>query len=253
MSLYITGKEAMMLLTISTRQRLNQLVREKGIEFKNTGAGLPNVYLKSDIERCIKPKTTSIKIKPSIKTPTVPKRKKKTKAEVEKEIDTTQVNITEKKERIKKAKELKPKELKIEEPQPEEYNPPLKPPPKNDDGTFTPLNPIGQAEFLRVEKELQENGTLVHVDRSILIAYAISYQRFINATTMSAMEDDVNMDAFGKQTMHVQFQIADKALSQMMKLSASMGIGVRNRIGLDIKKEKKESIFDVINADKDEF
>jgi len=220
---YITGKAAQLILNITTRQGLHKIVKEKKISVKSQGAGKANLYLESDIKEVAK-KTNDQRLK------TNPKLKKK--IEIKKKL------ISKKKEVIKKDQDQKPDILKNE--------------PKNtnlDDEEFNPLNKIGQSEFLRVEKLLLKNGTYEEVDRSLLLFYAISYQKYINAVTMSAQQDDVTMNDFGDLKVHPYFQVADKTFSHMQKLAVMLGIGVKSRVGLEIKKPKKKSVFDILNQD----
>jgi len=222
---YITGKQAQLILNITTRQGLNKIVRANNITIKSQGPGKANLYLESDIKEVAK-KTNAQRSK------TNPKLKKK--------IETKKKVIAKKKEVIKKDQEQKPDVLKNES--------------KNtnlDDEEFTPLNKIGQSEFLRVEKLLIKNGTYEEVDRSLLLFYAISYQKYINAVTMSALQDDVTMNDIGDLKVHPYFQVADKTFSHMQKLAVMLGIGVKSRVGLQIKEQKKKSVFDMLNKDEE--
>lgn len=211
---YITGKQAQLILKITTRQGLHKIVKEKNISIKSQGAGKPNLYLESDIKKVAK-KTNTQRLK------TNPKLKKK----IEKKNRIVKKNIDSIEDSKKNAKE----DLNQED--------------------FNPLNKIGQDEFLRVEKLLKANGTYEDVDRSLLLFYAISYQKYINAVTMSAQQDDTTMDDMGNLKIHPYFTVADKTFSHMQKLAVMLGIGVKSRVGLDIKKGKKKSIFDTLNQE----
>ena len=233
---YISGKEAMMLLGISTRQRLNQLVREKGIEFKSTGVGLPNVYLKSDIEKHIKPvkppKPPRViiprkKRKKIPETPPPPKRKKKTMIEVKKEIEIVQKNI----EHLKNKDEIK-KEIGF----------------LNQD----PLNEIGKEHFNYLREQLIKDGTYQEKDVGLLQSYCISYQNYIHHSNQSNSEFGTTIDNLGNVKISPHFIVADKCLIQMAKIGSILGIGARSRVGLPIKEPKKESVFDILNV-KEEF
>jgi len=222
---YITGRQAQQILNITTRQGLHKIVKEHKISVKSQGAGKPNLYLKIDIETVAK-KTN--------------KQREKTNPHLKPKVEAKKKDIAKKKQVIKKDQEQKPDILKNES--------------KNtnlDDEEFTPLNKIGQSEFLRVEKLLIENGTYKEVDRSLLLFYSISYQKYINAVTMSASQDDVTMNDFGDLKVHPYFQVADKCFSHMQKLATMLGIGVKSRVGLEIKKEKKKSVFDMLNKDEE--
>jgi len=211
--MYVTGKEAQLILNITTRQGLHKIVRENNVEIKKQGAGKPNLYLKSDIEKYTVANEKNIK---RYKNKSANK-----KAEVKKK------TIEEKKEKA-------------------EY--------KQKRGLLNnnPLNDIGQEVFNDLREQLIKNGTFEDKDISLLQAYCVSYQKYINAINQSADKMDLTVDDFGNEKPHPYFQIADKCLSQMDKIAKSLGIGVKNRVGLEIKREKKKGIFDVLN-EKEEF
>ena len=110
------------------------------------------------------------------------------------------------------------------------------------------LNEIGQDEFNRVVELLKENGTYKEQDRALVLTYAVSYQNWVYATIASAKQDNTTTDQFGTLKLHPYFTVAEKCATQMSKNAAMLGIGIRSRIGLDIKEKKKESIFDVLNS-----
>ena len=206
---YITGKQAQLILNVTTRQSLNRIVKNKKITIKSQGAGKPNLYLESDIKEVAK-KTNTQRLK------TNPKLKKK--------IEKKKKIITKKKDESKKRKQLGF---------------------LNDN----PLNETGQEVFNQLREELIENNTFQEKDISLLQAYCVSYQKYINAINQSADKLDITHDDFGNEKVHPYFTIADKCLSQMDKISKTLGIGARNRVGLDIKKGKKKSIFDTLDQE----
>lgn len=204
---YITGKQAQQILSITTRQGLAKIVKANNIETKSQGAGKPNLYNKSDIENYIKNNKKNIeKYKPKA---TIKKVEKKTKQIIEK-------------------KEVQTKKKKTGL--------------LNDN----PLNEVGQEVFNTLLEELVENGTFQDKDISLLQAYCVSYQKYINAINQSAEQMDTFMDDFGNVKIHPYFSIADKCLSQMDKLSKALGMGARNRIGLEIKEKKTAGIMDIL-------
>ena len=89
-------------------------------------------------------------------------------------------------------------------------------------------------------------------DRALVLVYAINYQNYIFATLASSREDNTTTDQFGTLKLHPYFQVAKECASQMTKIANLLGLGVRSRIGLEIKKEKKVSVFDILNQ-KEEF
>jgi len=209
---YITAKEALKILDVSTTRTLQRYKEKYNIKTKSTGVGKLTLYFKSDIKKCkiekqSKDKYTNKKV--------IKKNEDKKIATIQK-IDNTKTEIQKNKQSL-----------------------------TNED--FNPLNKIGQDEFIRIEKLLIDKGIIDELDRGILIAYCISYQKYIHAVTQSANNDDTTMDDFGNLKVHPHFTIADKCLTQMNRLAGILGIGVRNRQGLDIKKGKKSSMMAILD------
>lgn len=245
--MYLSSNQSMQLLQITTRQGLFKIVKNHNITVKSQGVGKPNLYLKSDLERYMKDNAKNIKIRKNpqviekaekiVKVRDTKKEKHlKVKAQVKKEVDTE----IEKDFKVTEIREQKEKEIKKDLELP------------NDEEIESPLNKVGMAEFQRVTDLLIEQGTYKEVDRALVLAYAISYQKYIFSTVASAKMDDTTMNDFGDLKIHPYFQVADKCLTQMNKLATMIGIGSRSRVGLDIQQKKKESIFDILNS-KDEF
>lgn len=259
--MYLNPHDAMELLQITTRQGLYKIVTNNSISFKSQGAGKPNLYLKSDIEnykinnakniKTYKKKIIIKKVEKKVKDIEAKKNKNiKLKKETKKILKIDKVkseNFTEVrgKENIKKAIEDF-----VEEKLDEEIEP-KKPTAPTSDEMQNPLNHIGKDEFNRVTDILIANGTYKEQDRALVLAYAISYQKYIYAVSASAMEDDTTSDQFGNLKVHPYFTVADRCLGHMLKASERLGIGVRSRIGLEIKQPKKETIFDMINQDEE--
>ena len=220
---HISGKEAQLILGITTRQGLHKIVKEHNIAVTSQGAGKPNLYLKSEIQDIAK-KTqkqrdkTNPKLKPKIE-----KQKKVIKKRVEKEKKA----VVE----VETFKEAKTNVL--------------------DKSDFNPLNEIGEDEYMRAKDLLTSNGTYLELDRGMLLSYAISYQNYMLLVKRSSEVDHTTMDDFGNLKVSPYYTMADKALAQMQKLAKDLGIGVRNRIGLDIKAEKKKSMLDVLNENEE--
>lgn len=224
---YITGKQAQLIIGITTRQGLHKIAKEHSIETKSQGAGKPNLYLESDVNIAAK------KVKSRIKK-YKPKLEKKILNKKQKIIETVENLEEQHKEADKKLQEIRDK-------QKEDI----------DVKGRNPLNEIGQSEFLRVEQILITNGTYQPLDRAVLLAYCISYQKYIDAVVRSEESDNTTMNDIGDLKIHPYFVIADKCLTQMTKLSNVLGIGSRNRLGLDVKKEKKVSVFDMMKQEEE--
>ena len=248
--MYISGKQAQLILNITTRQGLHKIVKEHNIEFKGQGAGKPNIYLESDVIS-VAEKTSKQRKKhnPHLEKKVAVKKKQivnkvKTQNTQKSKADKKLQDIKDQEEiEIKKADEEYKKELQeIRDKQKEDI----------DVSGRNPLNEIGQSEFLRVEQILIENGTYQPLDRAVLLAYCISYQKYIDAVVRSEESDNVTMDDVGTLRIHPHFQVADKSLTQMIKLSNMLGISIRGRQGIPIKEKKKASVFDMLNP-KEEF
>lgn len=241
--MYLRPNEAMLLLEITTRQGLYKIVKNHNITVKSQGTGKPNLYLEEDLKRYMKDNAKNIKAK---KTKTLIRKVKKIKTDIKKR----KIENQELKEEVKKqvnteiAKEFtvadwieqKEKQAKKDLDLP------------NDDEIENPLNKVGMAEYERVTELLKEQGTYKELDRALVLAYAISYQKYIFSTIASGKQDDTTMNDFGDLKVHPYFQVAKESFSQMEKIAKLLGIGARSRVGLDIQQKKKESIFDILNA-----
>ncbi len=214
----ITAKQSLEILGIKTVRSFLRYKAQYGIQEIVVGAGKAKLYLRSEVEGLKKINNPKSYDKPQTKI-----RKKK--------IEKT----------IEKNAKLK-----------EETKKDLAPPTTQTDNPTNPLNHIGQDEFNRIVEILTENGTYKEQDRALALAYAISYQKYIYAVAASAREDDTTSDQFSNLKIHPYFLVADKCLSQMTKIANILGLGVRSRIGLEIKSPKKETLFDILNS-KDEF
>lgn len=235
--MYLLPNQAMELLQITTRQGLHKVVVNHNITVKSQGAGKPNLYLKSDLERYKKDNAKNIE---KNKTKTVIQKAEKVKKEkVDRKVKAKKLKVETKKELnlISEDENLFDDEDIIK--------PPLN---LNDFNMKDLLNEIGQNEFDRVVELLKENGTYKEQDRALVLTYAVSFQNWVFATIASAREDNTTTDQFGTLKLHPYFQVAEKCATQMTKNANMLGIGIRSRIGLEIKKEKKKGISSIINA-----
>lgn len=282
--MYILPNEAMELLQITTRQGLHKVVVNHNVTVKSQGAGKPNLYLKADLEKYITENKEKIRLKKKHQTlekaATIKKEKierkvkaKKLKVETKKQLGINEEKSNEnwtvitgkdnvnkvindlcnKDKKTKKQTSTK-KELKlIEEDKPVDnlfddediIKPPFNP---NEFEMKDLLNEIGQNEFDRVVQLLQDRGTYKEEDRALVLTYAVSFQNWVFATVASAKQDNTTSDQFGNLKLHPYFQVAKECAAQMSKNASMLGIGARNRIGLEIAKPKKQTFADVINA-----
>ena len=238
--MYLLPNQAMELLQITTRQGLHKVASNHNITIKSQGAGKPNLYLKQDLER--------------YRSEILKTGKDKYNKEVTQKAIKIKKEKVERKEKAKKLKEETKKELNLVG----EYKPVdnlsddediIKPPYNPNEFQMKDLlNEIGQDEFDRVVELLKENGTYKEQDRALVLTYAVSFQNWVFATVASAREDNTTTDHFGTLRLHPYFQVAKEAFNQMEKSSKLLGIGVRSRIGLELKSPKKETIFDILNS-----
>jgi len=64
------------------------------------------------------------------------------------------------------------------------------------------LNKDGKTEYLRVKRELKKSGMYYKLDRSILIAYSVSWQTIIFAQIKGSEIDFVSKNHLGHVKVH---------------------------------------------------
>lgn len=205
---YISKSEALELLKISSYRQLKRIVDDNNVKTKSLGIGKPTLYDRTDICNCVVQTKSTKKFAP---------KKPQEKAKQEKA----------KKE--EKAKDIEQKKKEVEK------------------ATSSPLNETGQDEFIRVEQELKSKGLYLESDRAYLLAYAIAYQNYMFYVNLSASLDHISSDLNGNEKIHPYFTVADRCFNQMEKAATKLGIGARNRIGLEIKKPKTGLMADILN------
>lgn len=211
---FITKQEAFDYLEISSYQHLRRLVKNHNVETKSLGIGKPTLYNKTDIFGIAVNTKSTKKFAP-----------KKPKEKQQKE----------KAEKQQKAKELQQKKKEVEK------------------ASSNPLNEIGQSEFLRVEQELKEKGLYMEMDRAYLLTYAIAYQNYMFYINLSKELDHTSSDMTGNIKIHPYFSVADKCFNQMEKAATKLGIGIKNRVGIEIKEETNESLMAKLLSDDNEY
>ena len=258
--MYLLPNQAMELLQITTRQGLHKVVVNHNITVKSQGAGKPNLYLKSDLERYKKDNAKNIEKK---KNPQVIQKAEKVKKEkVERKVKAKKLKDQVKKEiglSIQEEKQNKPgKKIDHDKNVPGENKSII---PGESDNLFDDediikpklldftmkdlLNEIGQNEYDRVVQLLKENGTYKEQDRALVLTYAVSFQNWVFATVASARNDNTTSDQFGNLKLHPYFTVAEKCANQMTKNANMLGIGVRSRIGLEIKDNIEDDEVDI--------
>jgi phage terminase small subunit len=207
--MYVGRDEALKIVKITTRQGLSKFVKKHNIRTERECNGKPTFYNKEDLLKAYAESyANKTKYNPTLEKKSIDIQKKKEK-------------IAE--ERVAKKKEAMLKSGKV-------------------------LDEIGQSELIRVEKELKNFGIYRESDRSLLLSYAIAYSNYIYYTTLSRSLDHTSIDMGGNQKVSHYLAVADKFFSQMDKMASKLGIGAKSRVGLEIKKEKKVSVFDIINT-----
>ncbi len=90
----------------------------------------------------------------------------------------------------------------------------------------------------------------MELDKSLLLAYCISYQNYIRYSNISQLTNNIIIDSNGNERISPYFIISDKSFNMMSSMAKVLGIGVRNRIGLDIKVIKEDSLMAQLLAKK---
>ena len=215
---YITAREAIKILGVTHKKTLSRYTKQYNIRFIDNGKGYPKTYNLEDIERIANSERRKLKMSYKL----VPEKEER------KEIVPTQ-EIHYQPEIKKEEEEKKVGFL-------------------DDD----PLNETGRKHFEYLRNELIKDGTYQDKDVGLLQSYCISYQKYIHSVNQSNADLDTTIDSFGNVKISPHFLIADKCLIQMSKIAGILGIGAKSRVGLPIKEEKKESVFDILTKD-DEF
>ena len=60
---------------------------------------------------------------------------------------------------------------------------------------------------------------------------------------LSASLDHTTVDENGNQKVNAYLTVSDKFFAQMDKMAKTLGIGVRNRVGLGVKEPTEESLM----------
>lgn len=212
MNNFISKEEAFKILDITSYRQLKRIVDRNNVSTKSLGIGKATLYNKTDICNAVVNTVETKKHAPK-KTQQAARQKEKEIKE-KKEVETKKLNSAK--------KEINSKNKK-------------------------PLNETGQDEYLRIEKELKDKGLYLDTDRAYLLVYAIAYQNYMYYVDLSSSLDHVEIDERGNQKIHPYFTIADKFFNQMEKAASKLGIGARNRIGLEIKKEKTGAMADILS------
>ena len=227
----ITAKEALLLLDVSSTRSYWRYKKEFNITEFDTGDGKVKYYLRSEIEKIA-----------LIKNKRVPSNHRKKSNKIKSNIEKNKKKAEKTKTKTREMLNIKDSEIEEELPTQQAV---FKP---STNELQNPLNEVGMAEYERITNLLTEQGTYKDVDRALVLAYSISYQKYIFATVASGNEDDTFMDSFGNLKLHPYFQVAKEAFSQMERTAKLLGIGARSRVGLEVAKPKKETIFDVLNS-----
>lgn len=228
--MYILPNQAMELLQITTRQGLHKVVVNHNITVKSQGAGKPNLYLKSDLERYKKDNAKNIEKK---KNPQVIEKAEKVKKEkIERKVKSENLKKTID-DKIK-GNIIVPKIEVFEELEKE---------------AFLILNDIGLRKFKKLIEYLKLNGLFKSVDNDVVLYYCSAYEDYFEAKIALKENKGITYDQFGKEIVSPYATLKKEAESKMIEYSKNLGIGSRNRLGLDFKEPKKESMFDILKTE----
>ena len=67
---------------------------------------------------------------------------------------------------------------------------------------------------------------------------------------LSASLDHTTVDENGNQKVNPYMTVSNTFFAQMDKMAKTLGIGVRNRVGLEIKVPKGGSMFELLNRNR---
>src|SRR5262245_42051889 len=86
------------------------------------------------------------------------------------------------------------------------------------------LDHEARKEWKRINRELDEVGLLTDCDRAILASYCVCWSRWVRAERLLKQSGEVLKSAEGGFYQNPYLAVANRALEQMHKLCASLGL-----------------------------
>lgn len=94
-----------------------------------------------------------------------------------------------------------------------------------------------RAEWFRLRPILDAMGTLKPVDRNILAAYCQAYGRYVEAEKVLKEKGPLYRTKNDNVITSPMLWVSNKAVEQMLKLGAELGIGAATRSRVQVEKE----------------
>jgi len=95
------------------------------------------------------------------------------------------------------------------------------------------LNAVAKREWKRVTKELNAIGLISNLDRSMLAGYCTAWARFVEAEqAMQKIGSPLIKTSAGYIQLSPYLTIANRALDQIRRFGASLGLSPADRVGL---------------------
>jgi len=108
------------------------------------------------------------------------------------------------------------------------------------------LTGAAKEEWHRLRPILEQMGTLKTVDHNILTAYCQAYGRYVEAEEALKEKGPLHWTKSGNVITSPLLWVSNKAVEQMLKLGAELGIGAATRSRVQVKKEADEDILERI-------
>lgn len=119
------------------------------------------------------------------------------------------------------------------------------PKPKQGRPTCPPhLDQTARAEWRRLSKILSDSQVLTLADRGVLAAYCVAWSRWVEAEEQVAIEGEVVKSPKGYPIQNPYLAIANRAIDQMIKIGASLGLDPSSRSRLNVETGKEEDPFE---------
>ena len=94
-----------------------------------------------------------------------------------------------------------------------------------------------RTEWFRLRPILEKMGTLKPVDRNVLAAYCQAYGRFVEAEKVLKEKGPLYRTKSDNVITSPMLWVSNKAVEQMLKLGAELGIGAATRSRVQVEKE----------------
>ncbi len=99
------------------------------------------------------------------------------------------------------------------------------------------LTGTARSEWFRLRPILDAMGTLKPVDRNILAAYCQAYGRYVEAEKVLKEKGPLYRTKSDNVITSPMLWVSNKAVEQMLKLGAELGIGAATRSRVQVEKE----------------